>query len=185
MSEITQVFEALYAGDPQAASRLLPLVYDELRRLAARKMVGEDPDHSLDATALVHEAWIRLADTTQFASKSHFMRAAAEAMRHILIDHARQKLAEKRGGNRKRAPVEPDQVVVREPDSNLIAVDEAIRIFAAVDAQAAELVTLRYFGGLTLAEAAESLSISSRTADRLWAYAKAWLYRELSGKFLA
>jgi RNA polymerase sigma factor (TIGR02999 family) len=133
----------------------------------------------------VHEAWIRLADTTQFASKSHFMRAAAQAMRHILIDHARQKLAHKRGGNRKRASVEPDQVVIREPDSNLIAVDEAIRKLAAVDAMAAELVTLRYFGGLTLTEAGESLSISSRTADRLWAYAKAWLYRELSGKFLA
>ena len=185
MSEISQVFEALHAGDPQAASRLLPLVYDELRRLAAHKMAGEDPDHTLDATALVHEAWIRLADTTQFASKSHFMRAAAQAMRHILIDHARRTQADKRGGDRKRAAVEPDQLMLPETDSNLIAVDEAVSKFAAVDPQAAELVTLRYFGGLTLHEAAESLGISPRTADRLWAYAKAWLYRELSGKFLA
>jgi RNA polymerase sigma factor (TIGR02999 family) len=185
MSEITRILEAIGAGDPQAASRLLPLVYEDLRRLAAQKMAGENSGHTLDATALVHEAWIRLALRTDFANKGHFFRAAAEAMRRILIDHARQKRADKRGGERKRAAVEPDQLTADAGDSSLIAVDEALRKFATVDAMAAELVTLRYFGGLSMAEAAEALAISPRTADRLWAYAKAWLYRELSETFLA
>jgi RNA polymerase sigma factor (TIGR02999 family) len=160
MSEITQVFEALPAGAPRAASQLLPLVYDELRRLAAHKMACENPDHTLEATALVHEAWIRLVGTTEFASKSHFFRAAAEAMRRILIDHARRKHAEKRGGDRKRAAVDPDQLMQEADDSNLIAVDEAVSKLAAVDPEAAELLALRYFAGLTLNEAADSLDIS-------------------------
>jgi len=185
MNEIAEVFQAIHDGDAQAANRLFPLVYDELRRVAASKMAGENLDHTLDATALVHEAWIRLAEVSEFASKSHFIRAAAEAMRRILIDHARRKHADKRGGDRKRAAVELDQLRVSETDSNLIAVDEAISRFTAVDPQSAELVTLRYFGGLTLAQAAESMGISSRSADRLWSYAKAWLYRELSGRILA
>jgi RNA polymerase sigma factor (TIGR02999 family) len=185
MNELTRILEAILAGDPQATSQLLPLVYDDLRQLAAQKMAGENSGHTLDATALVHEAWIRLAARTSFASKSNFHRAAAEAMRRILIDHARCKSADKRGGDRKRAAVEPDHLMADASDSNVIAVDEAIRKFAAIDAQAAELVTLRYFGGLSMAEAAETLAISPRTADRLWVYAKAWLYRELSGTFLA
>jgi RNA polymerase sigma factor (TIGR02999 family) len=185
MSEISRILDAIQAGDSQAANQLLPLVYDELRQLAAQKMAGENPGHTLDATALVHEAWIRLAGTREFANKGHFLRAAAEAMRRILIDHARCKRADKRGGDRKRAAVEPDHLLADAGDPKVIAVDEAIRRFAVIDAQAAELVTLRYFGGLSMAEAAESLDISSRTADRLWAYAKAWLYRELSGTFLA
>jgi RNA polymerase sigma factor (TIGR02999 family) len=170
---------------PQDAAQLLPLVYGELRKLAAVQMAREKPGHTWDATALVHEAWVKLSSNSGFASKSHFFRAAAEAMRRILIDHARSKRADKRGGDWKRADISPDDLMTDGPDSKMLAVDEAITKFAAVDAQAAELVTLRYFGGLTFAEAAEALDVSARTADRMWVYAKAWLYRELSGTFLA
>src|SRR5262249_23044044 len=143
MSEVTRILGAIEQGVPQAAEQLLPLVYNELRRIAAEQMAREKPGQTLDATALVHEAWIRLAARTSFASKGHFLRAAAEAMRRILIEHARQKHADKRGGGRKRAALEPDHLMADAGDSNLIAVDEAIRKFAVVDAQAAELVTLR------------------------------------------
>jgi RNA polymerase sigma factor (TIGR02999 family) len=159
-------------------------VYAELRRLAAVKMTHEPDGHTLDATALVHEAFLKLGADT-FTSKSGFFRAAAEAMRRILIDHARAKRADKRGGDRHRAAVDPDQVAVGDPHMDVLAVDEALTRFAAVDPQAAELVQLRYFGGMTLPEAADAIGISPRTADRLWAFAKAWLFRELSGTFLA
>lgn len=159
-------------------------VYAELRRLAATKMAGEPDGHTLDATALVHEAFLKLGGES-FATRSGFLRAAAVAMRRILIDHARAKRADKRGGSRRQVAVEPDQLAAARPDDDLLAVDEALTRFAAVDPQAAELVALRCFAGLTLPEAADALGVSPRTADRLWSFARAWLYRELSGTFLA
>ena len=161
----------------------LPQVYAELRRLAAAKMAGEPDGHTLDATALVHEAFVKLGGES-FASPSAYLRAAAVAMRRILVDHARAKRADKRGGGR-RAGVEPDELPAPPADADVLAVDDALARFAAADPQAAELVTLRYFAGLTIPEAAAALGISPRTADRLWAFAKAWLYRELSGTILA
>lgn len=161
----------------------LPQVYAELRRLAAGKMAHEPDGHTLDATALVHEAFLKLGGES-FASRSAYLRAAAVAMRHILVDHARAKRADKRGGGR-RADVEPDHLPAPTADADVLAVDDALARFAAVDPQAAELVTLRYFAGLTIPEAADALGISPRTADRLWAFARAWLYRELSGTILA
>jgi RNA polymerase sigma factor (TIGR02999 family) len=159
-------------------------VYAELRRLAAVKMTDEPDGHTLDATALVHEAFLKLGDGS-FTSRTGFFRAAAVAMRQILIDYARAKRADKRGGDRHRSTLAPDQLAAEHPTADLLAVDEALTKFAAIDPEAAELVTLRYFGGLTLPEAAEAIGVSPRTADRLWAFARAWLYRELSGTFLA
>lgn len=162
-----------------------PAVYAELRRLAAAKMAGEPDGHTLDATALVHEAFLKLGAET-FTCKAEFVRAAAVAMRRILIDHARARRADKRGGDRGRAAVHPDHLPsATPPGADVLAVDEALARFAVVDPQAAELVTLRYFGGMTLPEAAAAVGVSARTADRLWAFARAWLYRELSGTFLA
>jgi RNA polymerase sigma factor (TIGR02999 family) len=183
MSELSQILNAIDAGDAQAASRLLPLVYGELRRLAATKLAHEPAGHTLDATALVHEAFLKLGGGQVFASHSAFLRAAAEAMRRVLIDHARAKRSAKRGGDRKRVDL-ADAAIPLE-DDDLIALDEALTEFAAVDPQAAELVTLRFFSGLTMAQAAAALGISSRSADRLWAYARAWLYRRISGENLA
>jgi RNA polymerase sigma factor (TIGR02999 family) len=185
MSDVTRLLEAAQAGDRKAASDLLPLVYDELRKLAAARMAAESPGHTLDATALVHEAFVRLGGDQSFGSRSAFLRAASEAMRRILIDHARAKRADKRGGGRTRIPAELDALPCAPPNSDLVALDEALTRFATVDPQAAQLVTLRYFGGLTLPDAAAALDISPRTAGRLWAFARAWLYRELSGTFLA
>jgi RNA polymerase sigma factor (TIGR02999 family) len=169
--------------DPLAADQLLPLVYDQMRRLAAGKLAREPNGHTLDATALVHEAYLKLGGEQLFAGKSAFMRAAAEAMRRVLVDHARAKRADKRGGGRKRVDL-PD-VPVPSDDSALVALDDALVEFARVDPQAAELVKLRYFTGLTISEAAETLGISPRTADRTWAYARAWLFRKISGGNLA
>jgi RNA polymerase sigma factor (TIGR02999 family) len=162
------------------APDLFPAVYDELRRLAAAHLAGEAAGHSLDATALVHEAYLRLGDPP-FATRSQFFAAAAEAMRRILIDHARSKKAAKRGGAARRADLDADRLPSPADDPDLLALDEALARFAAVDPQAAELVKLRYFAGLTVPQAAEALAISPRTADRFWAFAKAWLYREMSG----
>src|SRR5262245_40306768 len=161
----------------------ITLVYDELRRLAAAKLAGEAAGHTLDATALVHEAFLKLGGEQSFASRSAFMRAAAEAMRRILVDHARRKRAEKRGGDRKR--VELTDAAAPEDDSTLIALDEALAEFAAIEPMAAELVQLRYFAGMTIPEAAESLGLSPRSADRTWAYARAWLFRKISAEKLA
>jgi RNA polymerase sigma factor (TIGR02999 family) len=183
MSEVRRILSAIEQGDPHAAEQLLPLAYDELRRLAAAKLAHEPDGHTLDATALVHEAYLKLGVEQSFATKSAFMRAAAEAMRRVLVDHARAKRSDKRGGNWKRIDL-PDAGVPVD-DSNLIALDEALAEFAAVDPQAAELVQLRYFTGLTIPQAAETLGISPRTADRTWAYARAWLFRRISGEKLA
>jgi RNA polymerase sigma factor (TIGR02999 family) len=183
MSEVTRILRAIDQGDRQAAARLLPLVYDELRRLAAAKLAHEPAGHTLDATALVHEAYLKLGGEQSFATRSAFMRAAAEAMRRVLVDHARAKRAAKRGGDWNRIRL-PDPAVPID-DSKLIALDQALAEFAAVDPEAAELVQLRYFTGLTIPQAAEALGISARTADRTWAYARAWLFRRISGEKLA
>jgi RNA polymerase sigma factor (TIGR02999 family) len=172
-------------GDGHAVAALFPLVYEELRAQAAARLAREPAGHTLDSAALVHEAFVRLGGDRSFGSRSGFLRAAAVAMRRVLIDHARARKAAKRAGGRARATVEPDRLAAPAPGSDVLAVDEALHRLAAVDPQSAELVTLRYFGGLTLPEAAEALGVSSRTADRLWAFARAWLFRELSGTFLA
>jgi RNA polymerase sigma factor (TIGR02999 family) len=169
-------------GHPHEAD-LVPRVYGELRTLAGAKLEAEPAGHTLSPTALVHEAYTRLGGDRSFASKSAFLKAAAVAMRRVLIDHARAKRAAKRAGT--PAAVNPDLLPAGGPGSDVVAVDEALARLAAVDPQAADLVTLRYFGGLTLPEAADALNISPRSADRVWAYARAWLYRELSGEILA
>jgi len=184
MSDVTRLLDAAAAGDRQATADLLPLVYDELRKLAAARMAGESPGHTLDGTALVHEVWLKL-NADSFASKSGFFRAAAVAMRRILVDYARFKKAEKRGGANARLPLDPDRVACTGLDSDVTAIDAALAEFAAVDPQATELVQLRYFAGMSIPDAAAALGISPRTADRLWVYAKSWLFAKLSPDFLA
>ncbi len=182
MANVTQILNAIEDGDAQAAESLLPLVYDELRRLAAEKMALEKPGQTLQATALVHEAYLRLVDgekARQWRSRSHFFAAAAEAMRHILIDRARRKRSRKRGGDKSRVALEEANVADSANVEEVLAVDEALAGLVAVDAQAAELVKLRYFAGLSIPEVAEILNISPRSADRLWAYARAWLRRAI------
>ena len=180
MSDVTRILSQIESGDPSAAEKLMPLVYDELRKLAAAKLAHEPVGHSLDATALVHEAYLKLGSEQSFTTKSCFLRAVAQAMRRVLIDHARAKRADKRGGDWNR--IELLDAVATLEDSNLIALDEALAEFATVDPEAAELVQLRYFAGLTIPQAAEALGISPRTADRTWAYARAWLFRRICGK---
>jgi RNA polymerase sigma factor (TIGR02999 family) len=187
MNEVTRILSALEQGDPHAAAQLLPFVYDELRRLAAQKVAQEKPGQTLQATALVHEAYLRLVARGEgsaprerhFADRRHFFAVAAEAMRRILIEQARRKGRQKRGGGRERAEFDAGEVAAPEPRHDLLALDEALDRLAATDAQAAELVKLRYFVGLSLPEAAEVLNISPRSADRLWAYARAWLRQAL------
>jgi len=182
MAEITYLLESAAAGDRQAAAQILPLVYDELRKLAAAKMVSESAGHTLDATALVHEAYLRLAGDQHFDGRGHFFAAAAEAMRRILVESARRKRRLKHGGGRTRAPLDLEcgaaQESNNEPD-DLLALDAALGKLAEVDARAAELVKLRYFAGLTVPQAAKALGISPRTAGFSWAYARAWLKMEL------
>jgi len=180
MPDITRLLDAAHRGDRQAAANLLPLVYDELRKLAAAKMANEKPGHTLDATALVHEAYLRLTGGQPFESRSHFLRAAAEAMRRILVDHARAKHAAKRGGNGRRVDLDSNHLAVSPPADELEALDEALSQLAVEHPQQAELVQLRYFGGLTLEQCAEVLGVSARTADTWWAYARAWLAVALS-----
>jgi RNA polymerase sigma factor (TIGR02999 family) len=158
---------------------MLPLVYDELRKLAAARMVAEPPGHTLNATALVHEAYLRLVGDQKFDGRSHFFAAAAEAMRRILVDHARARLAAKRGSGR-NVTVDLDRVSTIEPDHDILAVHDALDRLAAVDSKVANLVSLRYFGGRTLREAAKDLGVSPRTADAWWAYARAWLAADLA-----
>jgi RNA polymerase sigma factor (TIGR02999 family) len=166
---------------PRPAADLFPAVYDELRRLAAAKLAGERPGHTLDATALVHEAYLRLGQSAAFATNSQFFRAAAEAMRRILVDHARKKRADKRGGGGKRFELsEADRVAVPDPDT-LLAVDEALATLAAEDPGSADVARLRLFAGLSVEEAADALGVSRATAFRDWAYARAWLTAALSG----
>ena len=184
MSEVTRILSAVGQGDPHAAGLLLPLVYDELRRLAAQKLVQEGPGQTLQATALVHEAYIRLVDVElaqQWNSRGHFFAAAAEAMRRILVDKARRKKANKRGGAHRRVDVPPDDLVARQRDDKLIALDEALAKLESEDPQKAKLVKLRYFAGLTIKDTAATLGISTATADRYWSYARAWPQREMAG----
>jgi RNA polymerase sigma factor (TIGR02999 family) len=182
MHDVTRILEAIQQGDPSAASQLLPLVYNELRRLAAQKLARESPGQTLDATSLVHEAYLRLlgdAGVRSFKDRGHFLAAAATAMRRILIDHARHKRSRKCGGDQVRQPLE--DVVAPTPDDELLALDEALQRLSAVDPVKARLVELRYFAGLTGDKAAEVLGIPQRTADRHWAYARAWLQAEVRG----
>jgi len=180
MSDVTRLLEAAAAGDRQAAADLLPLVYDELRKLAAARMAAEATGHTLDATALVHEAYLRLVGDQQFDGRGHFFAAAAEAMRRVLVDAARQRLTTKRGGERVRVPL-PDDVAADSPVSDVLAVHEVIDQLAAHDPRAAELVKLHIFAGFPLERAGEVLGISPRVAYRDWAYARAWMFRQLGG----
>src|SRR5437660_2937079 len=181
MSEVTRILSAIEQGDPQAAAQLLPLVYDELRRLAAAQMAREKPGQTLQATGLVHEAYLRLVGDQRFASRGHFFAAAANAMRRILVENARRKGRVKHGGGRRRAHADLDALVQAGPDEELLALHEALDGFAAHDPLKARLVELRFFGGLTLEQAAECLNISLSTADRAWRYARAWLYAAMAG----
>jgi len=180
MNEVTRILNAIGEGDDRAAAQLLPLVYVELRRLAAAQMAREKPGQTLDATALVHEAYLRLAGEQQFENRRHFFAAAVEAMRRILVENARRKQRQKRGGGRER--VELDEVALTAPESDirLLALNEALDRFAKVEPAKAQLVKLRWFGGLSLDAAAELLDISPSTADRWWAYARAWLRAEIA-----
>lgn len=183
MSDLTQLLDAAAAGDRQAAADLLPLVYDELRKLAALRMADEQPGQTLQPTALVHEAYLRLvrpADGERWANRGHFFAAAAESMRHILVDAARRKGRVKRGGDRRRVDLDAVPLVAAAPREDLIALDLALTRLATDEPQAAKLVELRHFTGLSIQEAAEVLGVSARTADRLWAFARAWLHRELT-----
>jgi RNA polymerase sigma factor (TIGR02999 family) len=182
MDNVTHILSAIEQGDPQAAHQLLPLVYDELRKLAAQKLAHEKPGHTLEATALVHEAYVRLLgqqEPRSYRDRAHFFAAAAAAMRRILIDGARRKRTQKRGGAWRRRNLEA--VVAPEPDEELLALDEALQKLAAIDPKKAKLVELRYFAGLTGEQAAEVLGISPTTADRHWTYARAWLQAEVRG----
>ena len=184
MNEVTQILSGIEAGDPHAAEQLLPLVYDELRKLAAQKLTAESPGQTLQATALVHEAYLRLVDQDQaphWNSRGHFFAAAAEAMRRLLVDRARHKRSHKAGGGRARQDLDALEIALPEIPEDLLALDEALNKLAASDKKAADLVHLRFFAGLPLPEAARLLGISPRTADRLWAYARAWLHQEIQG----
>ena len=180
MSEVTRLLEAANRGDRQAAADLLPMVYDELRKLAAARLAREQPGQTLDATALVHEAFLRLVGDQRFEGKGHFFAAAAEAIRRILVEQARRRQAIKRGGDGNRQELDPNRIASPAPDDELAALHEALDRFAATHPEKAELVKLRYFAGLTADQAAEALGISPSTADRHWANARAWLRRAMS-----
>jgi RNA polymerase sigma factor (TIGR02999 family) len=185
MNEVTRILSAIEQGDPQAAEQLLPMVYEELRKLAATKLAQERPGQTLQATALVHEAYLRLVDTEkvqQWNSRGHFFAAAAEAMRRILVEQARRKQADKRGGRRQRVPLEDADAAYTAPDDDLLAIDEALTRLAAEDAQATQLIQLRYFGGLSVEEAAEVVGLSRSSAYEHWAYAKVRLRCLLQGE---
>jgi RNA polymerase sigma factor (sigma-70 family) len=200
LPNVTRILSAIDAGDPHAAEQLLPLVYDKLRKLAAQKLAQEKPGQTLDATALVHEAYLRLVgspcsplpsggeglgvrgDVAHFANRRHFFAAAAEAMRRILIDNARRKRRTKHGGELERATIELANLPTRMSSDELLALDEALEELASHDPVKARLVTLRYFGGLTIEQAAEVLHISRVTAHRYWTYARAWLHQRITGE---
>lgn len=179
MTDVTRLLEAAHGGDPQAAAELLPLVYAELRKLAAVKLAHEKPGQTLDATALVHEAYLRLVGDQAFDGRGHFFAAAAEAMRRILVEQARRRKAVKHGGGASREDVEPDQIALPTPDDELLALNDALTTFAEQHPEKTELVMLRYFAGLTADQAAEVLGMSPSAADRHWAYARAWLKRAM------
>jgi RNA polymerase sigma factor (TIGR02999 family) len=181
MNEVSRILKAAEGGDPEAASQLLPLVYDELRRLAARKLATEKPGQTLDATGLVHEAYLRLVDGGSgqpWHGRGHFFVAAAEAMRRILIENARRKRRQRHGGDRARLPLD-EALAAEDADEHLLALDEVLGQLAQEHSQVADVVKLRYFVGLTIEQAAELLGISVRTANRHWAYARAWLFQRL------
>jgi RNA polymerase sigma factor (TIGR02999 family) len=182
MNPITEILSRIESGDPSGAEQLLPLVYEELRKLAAAKLVQERPGQTLQATALVHEAYQRLvkgADEQVWNSRGHFFAATAEAMRRILVENARRKRRVRHGGELRRVDLDSLDVS-NEPDDQLLALDEALQQFAAEDPAAAEVVKLRYFAGLTIEETAQALNLSDRTVNRHWAFARAWLYQRLS-----
>lgn len=181
-SDVTQILAKLESGDQQASEDLLPLVYDELRKLAAARMAAESPDHTLQATALVHEAYVRLVDVAEaqnWDSRGHFLAAASAAMRRILVEGARRKKSLRRGGDVRRHSVDVDQIVPCQRAVDIVELDDALSKLGAEKPAVAKLVELRYFAGLTLDEAAATLGVSSRTADTYWAYAKGWLHQEL------
>ena len=182
VTELTVILRRMEQGDPHAANELLPLVYEELRKLAAQKMAHESPGQTLQATALVHEAWLRLGGDDQPAwdNRGHFFAAAAEAMRRILIDNARRKLTLRHGGSLERVNLNALELAAHMDDEQLLALNEALEKFAAHDARKAELVKLRFFAGLTNEQAARALKVSEPTVKRDWAYARAWLFRELN-----
>ena len=185
MDEITRILYAIEKGERVGADQLLPLVYDDLRKLAAVRLARESPGHTLDATALVHEAYLRIIgprDSAGWEGRGHFFAAAAEAMRRILVENARRKRTEKHGGNRVRRDLDLAAPAVPEDSDDLLALDEALNKLNAADPSAARLVTLRYFTGLTIPQAAEMLQVSPRSADRLWAYARAFLHAEIYEK---
>jgi RNA polymerase sigma factor (TIGR02999 family) len=181
MSDVTRILTDIEQGNTQATDKLLPLVYNELRRLAAYKMAAEPAGHTLQPTALVHEAWLKLVDSPaqSWQNRAHFFGAAAEAMRRILIARARRKNAQRRGAGAAHLDVDELEIASPAPDDQLLALDEALDRFAAIEPQQAELVKLRYFVGLTIEEAAEVLGISKATAKRWWAYARAWLFHDI------
>jgi RNA polymerase sigma factor (TIGR02999 family) len=182
MTEITHILSAIDAGNPQAAAQLLPLVYDELRQLASKKLAREKPGQTLDATALVHEAYLRLVgggDPRRYSGRSHFYAAAAEAMRRILIDNVRKKQSGKRGGQQQRVAWDDNIEALPQPTDDLLAIDEALTQLAAADAEAAQLVKLRFYAGLSVEEAADVMGLARATAYRTWSYAKAWLRTKL------
>jgi RNA polymerase sigma factor (TIGR02999 family) len=182
VSDVTQILGAIEGGDPRAAAQLLPLVYEELRKLAAQRLAQEQPGQTLQPTALVHEAYLRLVGDgpgPPWQGRSHFFAAAAQAMRRILVENARRKRRLKRGGGAAREELDEANLAAPEVPADVLALDEALTQLAEVDARAAELVNLRYFGGLSIPEAARVLGVAPRTADSLWAYARAWLLEKL------
>jgi len=179
MSEVTQILSQIEQGDPNAPARLLPLVYEELRRLAAAKLAGEKPGQTLQATALVHEAYLKLVGDREFADRQHFFRVAAEAMRQILIDRARRRGRVRHGGGRQRVGLSEVASIAEAPAEELLALDDALKQFAAIDPVKADLVKLRYFAGLSEQQAADALGISRATASRYWTFARAWLIKAL------
>lgn len=184
MTDVTRILSQIESGDPSAAEKLLPLVYDELRRLASQLLAQETPGQTLQPTALVHEAYVRLtaksAEKASWDSRSHFFAAAAEAMRRLLVENARHKSRLKHGGARQRLPLEAAESLLDMPCKDLIALDETLTRLAALDPLKAEVVKLRFFGGLTMPEVAESLDLSLATAERYWSFARTWLYAELT-----
>jgi RNA polymerase sigma factor (TIGR02999 family) len=189
MTDVTQILQQMESGDPSAAEELLPLVYDELRKLAAARLAREKPGQTLEATALVHEAYVRLLGPggaeQSWNNRGHFFAAAAEAMRRILVDNAHRKKSLKRGGDRKRVELSDIDPAMRSPEDDLIALNETLDQLAVIQPQTAELVKLRYFAGFTNKQAAELLGISARKADSLWAYARVWLHERIAGEHLA
>jgi RNA polymerase sigma factor (TIGR02999 family) len=179
MSDVTRILEAIEQGDSHAVDQLLPLVYDELRQLAAAQMACEKPGHTLNATALVHEAYLRLVGDQHFANRRHFFAACAEAMRRILVENARRKGRLKHGGGRQRHEIQEEDRISQPPDDRLLDLDEALNQLARVDPELVELVQLRYFAQLTVEQTAELLGTSPRTVKRKWVYASAWLRRAM------